>query len=377
MNTSVPSAIPAAARLGLGALGLAGLLQASAHAAPPEPVASQPAPLQLAAIVPQAGGATPGDASTAVSAAAGQKPSDFGGAVTVETSVGIGTFAPSPHDNALVSTTVLGSVFYRLSDQMRLTLAGSVTWYNVNDFSTPLPDNEALLSDLALGISHSSIYRHAASGFNLSGAFRVLLPTSPASQYQNRWFTLTPGVTASLPVGPFNLSWSFGFGKFFAASSVPTVDCSDFPDPEQCLQGRGANPALGFETERRGGEVWVPGLGMNSFFFSNNLSLSTSPVDRLTIALNFGIFNYFGLRSLPVDELSSPYAQAGRAHRDRLISSLALSYQLLDSFALSTNLVSDTSQPFGARGDAAPVIFDFTRAPDNITTLSLALTGTF
>lgn len=377
MNRSVLPAIPALARLCLGAFGLVTGLSVSAVAAPPEPSSPSATPIKLAAIVPQAGGATPGDASAVVSTTAGQKPADFGGAVTAETSVGIGTFAPAPHDNALVSTTVLGSVFYRLSDQMRLTVAGSVTWYNVNDFSTPLPDNEALLSDLSVGVSHSSIYRNAASGLNISGAFRVLLPTSPASQFQNRWFTLTPGVTASLPIGPLNLSWSFGFGKFFGATSTATVDCSDFDDPEECYHGRAGNAALGFETERRGGEVFVPGTGMNSFFFSNNLSVSANPLERLTVALNLGVFNYFGLRSLPVDELSSPNAQGGRAHRDRLISSLSASYQLIDSLSLSTNLVSDTSQPFGARGDSAPVVFDFTRASDNLTTLSLALTGTF
>jgi hypothetical protein len=342
----------------------------SVHAEPPDGEV-------LAAIVPQAGGSTPGDASTVVSATRGEKPSDFGGAATLETSIGIGTFAPAPHDNALVSTTLLASAFYRVSDEIRLTVAGSVTWFNVNDFYTALPDNEAMLSDISVGISHSSIYRHADSGFNLSGSFRLLLPTSPGSQFQNRWFTLMPGLSASIPVGDFSFSWGFGFGKFFAGSSVPTVDCSDFPNPEECIQGRQQNSALGFETERRGGEVWIPGQGMNSFFFSNSLTVSWAPVDRLTLALTFGIFNYFGLRSLPVDDNSSQYATAGRNHRDRLISSFAVSYQVLKQLSISTNLVTDSSQPFGARGDDFPVLFDFSRAPTNNTSISLAVTGTF
>jgi hypothetical protein len=31
--------------------------------------------------------------------------------------------------------------------------------------------------------------------------------------------------------------------------------------------------------------------------------------------------------------------------------------------------------PVGAQGDAAPVLFDFTRASDNITTVGLSVTG--
>lgn len=341
----------------------------SANAKPPEGES-------VAAITPQAGGAPPADTSAATDEE-DQNRSNFAGSVTVQTDVGIGTFAPEPHSQSLVSTTFLASGSYRLTPELHLSAVGSLTWFNVNDFYTPLPDNEALLSDISFGISHSRLYHHVDSGFNLSASFRVLLPTSLASQFQNRLITLLPGVAASIPFGDFRLNYGFSFGKFFASSSVPTVDCSDFPNPEDCVQGRNQNSALGFETERRGGEVWLPGSGMNSFFVANNLSLSWSPTDRLSFGLSFGIFTYFGLRSLPVDEFSTKYAKAGRQQRDRLISSVSVSYQLFDSLSISSNLVTDASQPFGARGDSFPVIFDFSRAATNNTSISLALTGTF
>jgi hypothetical protein len=372
INRSVRLPIPAALCACSAAVALAVFPAGSAHADPRDDDEDK----RVAAIVPQAGGSTPGDTSTVLSAT-GEKPSDFGGSATAEVSVGIGTFAPEPHDNTLVSTTILASAFYRVTDQIRLSLAGSVTWFNVNDFYTALPNGEALLSDISVGISHGSIYRHADSGFNLSGAFRVLLPTSPGSQFQNRWFTLMPSLNASISAGDFSFSWGLGFGKFFGGSSVATVDCSDFPDPEECIQGRNANPSLGYETERRGGEVWLPGIGMNSFFFSNSLGVTWAPIDRLTLSLNLGIFTYFGLRSLPVDEFSSPHATAGRQQRDRLVSTFAVAYQLLDQLALSTSLSTDASQPFGARGDDFPVIFDFSRAAANITSINFAVTGNF
>ncbi len=352
-------------------MGLVGLLSADTRAVPPDLAA---APIQVAAIVPQAAGATSGDA---VSATGTQAPSSLSGSLTLDTSVGLGTFAPAPHRQTLVSTTVLGNVGYRLTDTLRLSAGISATWFNVNDSSTPLPDNFVMLSDLSLGVSHGRIYRHEGSKFNLSGAFRLLLPTSPASQFQNRWFTIVPSLSASMPVGPVSLSWGVAFGKFFGSTSTATVDCSDFDDPEQCYQGRSGNATLGYETERRGGEVFVPGVGMNSFYVSNSLSASWSPTERLNFGLSLGVFSYFGLRSLPVDALSSVNAVGGRAHRDRLVSSLTVSYQLFDNLSLSSGLITDTSQPFGARGDSPPVVFDFTRPADNITSVSLGLTGTF
>jgi hypothetical protein len=373
INRSFRTFIPRTGRTPAIAVSVAPLLLAFGAS---ESLATPPDGEAIAAIVPQAGGAPPTDVADDLGDE-DSAPSAFSGSITAQTSVGIGTFAPAPHDNALVSTTLLANAAYRISDAMQLSVAGSVTWFHINDFYTPLPDNEALLSDISIGISHSSIYRHEDSGFNVSGSFRILLPTSPGSQFQNRWFTLMPGLNASIPVGDFSFSWSLGFGKFFAGSSVPTVDCSDFPNPEECIQGREQNSALGFETERQGGEVWIPGRGMNSFFISNNLTASWAPVDRLSFALTFGIFNYFGLRSLPVDDMSSQYATAGRAQTDRLISSFAVSYQLFDRISVSSSLVTDTSQPFGARGDDFPVLFDFSRAPSNNTSINLAVTGTF
>ena len=59
------------------------------------------------------------------------------------------------------------------------------------------------------------------------------------------------------------------------------------------------------------------------------------------------------------------------------MSSLALEYSFNKYLSAGLSLTTDTSQPFGAQGDDFPVIFDFTRASDNITSLDVSVTGSF
>lgn len=304
------------------------------------------------------------------------EPADFGGSFSIETSVGIGTFVAEPQDNSVVTTTFAPSGFYQLAKDLKLTASFSLTWYQVLDFDTTLAENDALLSDISLGISHAKIFHDPGSKFNLSGNLRVGLPTSLASQFQNRLFTLATSLTASIPVGPVSFSYSLGFGKYFNLTATPTLDCEDFEDSEECIEGRDGNPNFGFESERRGPEVYIKGAGATSFYVQNALGVSWSIIEDLSLSLGLTISNSFGVRSFPEDELSSDNANGGRSQRDRLVSSLGLDYSINRHFAVGASLVTDTSAPFGADGDDFPVIFDFTRASDNITSINVSVTGT-
>lgn len=302
-------------------------------------------------------------------------PSDFGGSLSLETSIGLGTFVSDPQNASLVVTSLSPSVFYRITPELRLTAGFGLTWYQILDVNTSLPENEILLSDVSIGLSHSRIYNDPDSGFNLSGGLRVGLPTSLASQFQNRLFTLSSSLSASIPVGPVSFSYSLGFAKYFNLTATPTLDCDDFEDSSECLEGRDANPNFGFESERRGAEVYLRGAGANSFAITNSLNISWAIIDELSLSLGFSISNAFGVRAFPQDDLSSENATAGRSQRDRLMSSLALGYTVNKHLSFGASLVTDTSEPFGASGDDFPVIFDFTRASDNITSINLSVTG--
>lgn len=298
----------------------------------------------------------------------------WGAALSVETSIGLGTFVGEPEGQASVATSFSPSATYRLADKLTASASVALTWYQVLDFATPLKEHSFLLSDISLGLSHGSIYKHEGSGFNLSGGLSVSLPTSLASQFQNRLFTLKPSFTASVPVGPVTFAYTFGFGKFFNLTASATVDCDDFADPAECREGREDNPDFGFESERRGAEVYLPGSGSSSFFVQNGLSVRWAILEGLDLALGVTVSSNFGVRTFADDALASAPATSGRAQSDRLVSSLSLSYQILEQLGVGASLVTATGRPFGDQGNDF-VIFDFKRAPDNITSLNLSVTG--
>ena len=304
-----------------------------------------------------------------------EEPSKFGGSLSVETSIGLGTFVSGPQENSVVTTSFSPSAYYQLAKDLRLNGSLSLTWYQVLDVDTPLAEGDALLSDISLGVSHGRIYHHEDSGFNVSGNLRVGLPTSLASQFQNRLFTLSTAFTASIPVGPVSFSYTLGFGKYFNLTATPTVDCEDFEDPEECISGRDANPNFGFESERRGPEVYLPGAGATSFYLQNSLGISWTIIDELSLSFGLAISNSYGVRSFPKDDLSGDNATSGRSHRDRLSSSLGLDYTINKHFSVGASLTTDTSTPFGADGNDFPVVFDFSRASDNITSFNISVTG--
>lgn len=373
----IPRHIAGAATLGLVtslALGAPALAEEPAPTAPaPTPaVAETSAPTDAPAVAPANG---PTTILTTEAPAKTDAPSDFGGSLSVETSVGIGTFVPEPQDNAVVTTSFAPSAWYQLAKDLKLSASFSLTWYQVLDIDTSLPENEVLLSDISIGISHARIFNDPGTRFNLSGNLRVGLPTSLASQFQNRLFTLSTGLNASIPVGPVSFSYALGFGKYFNLTATPTLDCSDFSDEAECIEGRDANPNFGYESERRGPEVYIKGMGASSFYVQNALNIAWSIIDELSLSLGFTISNSFGVRSFPVDDISSEHATSGRSQRDRLVSSLGLDYTINRYVSVGASLVTDTSAPFGADGDDFPVLFDFTRASDNITSVNISVTG--
>lgn len=375
---------------------LGGLLSTTAHAEPARPADSTSAPTEEAgakgdapvetASAPGSAAVTPaptGPAATTTTPTAvrtdGESPiytdGRFGAQLTLDTSIGIGTFVSDPQTNPLVVTSIAPSGFYRITPELRATMGLSLTWYQVLGFDTSLPENEFLLSDISLGLAHSRIFNDPDSGFNLSGSLRVGLPTSLASQFQNRLFSLSAGLGAAIPVGPVVISYSLGFSKFFNLTATPTLDCEDFSSEEECIEGRDDNPNFGFESERRGPEVYLRGAGATSFSVTNSIDISWAIIDELALSIDFSISNAFGVRAFPRDDLSSENATAGRSQRDRLMSSIGLTYIASRNLKIGASLMTDTSQPFGASGDDFPVIFDFTRASDNITSINLSVTG--
>ncbi|TNF27187.1 MAG: hypothetical protein EP329_19860 [Deltaproteobacteria bacterium] len=361
------------------ALDLAVLAVPSALAGEGDPAAPAAEELELAPPIQVASATVPGSPTDPTNVALRTKVTDeearhWGASLTVETSIGLGTFVSGDQNQSSVATSFSPTFNYELADSLMIAGAFSLTWYQVLDFATPLAEHTVLMSDISLALNHNSIYRHEGSGFNLAGGLAIGLPTSLASQFQNRLFSMRSSLTASIPLGPVRFSYTLGLGKFFNRTATSTVDCDNFDHPDECREGRDANPDFGFESERRGPEVYLPGAGSTSFYVQNNLNVSWSIVEGLNLTLGIAIFNTFGVRSLPDDEFTADNASPGRSHMDRLVSSLALSYQVHKQVGVGASLVTATGRPFGDQGNSL-VVFDFSRAPDNITSVNFSVTG--
>ena len=341
---------------------------------PPSDADAVAAPAPAERIAKATAPATASQVAATDAAATDEDDKKWSASLGVETSIGIGTFVTGDQNQSSVATTFAPSFSYQVADKLTVSASFSLTWFQVLDFATPLADNTVLMSDIGVSIAHGSIYKHEDSGFNLAGGLSLGLPTSLASQFQNRLFSLKPSLTASIPVGPVKFSYTFGFGKYFNTTATSTVNCDNFDHPDECRQGRKDNPDFGFESERRGPEVYLPGSGSSSFYFQNSLNIRWAIIEGLNLALGVGIYNNFGTRSLPADEFTGEGATAGRAQSDRLVSSLSLSYQVIKQLEVGASLVTATTHPFGDQGNSF-VFFDFSRAPDNITSLNFSVTG--
>ena len=295
--------------------------------------------------------------------------------VTVGTSVGLGTFVSGPQQRAQVSTAITPTLRYKLSDKLSLSAAIGGAIYHLNDYSTSLYNGQFLFGDLYATLSHSSIYKHDASGFNLSAALRLYFPTSLASRFQNRITSVRPSFTGSIKAGPVTFSLTTMFMKYFNTSTSPSINCEGSFDPDLCIEGRGPGVGGGFESEIRGGEVFLPSAGISSFYVGNSLAASWSILDGLSLGASATVYNLFGYRSFDIGEFSSENAKPGRSQTDRLITSVSVSYQINKQLRGTLDFTTDTIRPFGADGNDL-VVLDVTRASDNISAIGLSFAGT-
>ncbi len=294
----------------------------------------------------------------------------------VDVGVGLGSFVQHElQQQTQVVTVFVPTASYKLTDEIALTGSVALYWYQIMDFGTPYENDKLLWTDAYLNVGHSSIWADEDLGLTLSGAFRVYAPTSKASQFQSRYLTVRPGLTMGWKAGDFTLSAIALFAKYLFSSSNPQLDCEGFEDSTQCREGRGPDVAGGFTSEKKGGEVFLPSYGVNSFYATWGLSAGYEIVEGLSASASATVYNIFGVSKVDVDELSSPNARVGRHQLDRFITSIALSYTVNANLTVGTDLTTDTFRPFGSAGDDL-VVLDFERAPDNITSLTFSLKGT-
>jgi hypothetical protein len=245
----------------------------------------------------------------------------------------------------------------------------------VVDYETPLERDKFLFTDMYFQLGHSSVYSDEDLGLTVGASFRVYLPTSLSSQLQNRILSIRPGVNMSWSFGPVTLSSLLIFAKYFNTNADRSINCDLFTDAEQCKEGRGDDPTGmfgGFESEVKGGEVYLPSAGLNSFYVGYNFGVNWTIVEGLDLSTGLTMYHLFGYKSFDADELAGEYAKPGRNQTDRLIASIDLSYQVHKNIGLSLGLGTDTVRPFGDDGKDL-VVLAFDRG--NITSISFGING--
>lgn len=298
--------------------------------------------------------------------------SNLSASVTAATSIGIGTFVEGPQKRELIVGSLSPRVAYKLGDGVSVSGGIGVTWYALESAGVGYEPNRVLLGSASATLSDGSIWADKELGLNLSGSFTLVAPTSLSDQLTNKLFSMTPSMALSWKVGDFSLSGSSTFSKMFNRTNQATLDCSSFANPEECRQGRLLSDSL--TSESVGGEVVLTGTGLTSFAVVYGLSAGYAAMDGLNIGLGLSMSHAWGVMSLPEDGLASVNAKTGRSQSDALTSSLSVSYQALKQLSVGLSLATSTSRPLGAQGDDI-VIFDFTRASDNITSIGLSVTG--
>jgi hypothetical protein len=295
--------------------------------------------------------------------------------ISVGTSVGIGSFVSGPTQQVSISTGITPKISYKLADKMSLSVAIGGSVYHVNEYASAAYNGQFLIGDAYATFSHSSLFKDEASGLNVSGALRLYFPTSLSSRFQNRILSVRPSFTGSIKAGPVSFAFTTMFTKYFNTSTSMSLDCENNFDVGLCIEGRGPGVGGGFESEVKGGEVFLPSAGIYSFYVGNGLNATWTIMDGLTLGASVTVYNLFGYRAYDVDDYSSENAQPGRSQVDRLITGIDLGYQINKKLSVSLGFSTDTIRPFGADGKDL-VVLDLSRASDNISALGLSFAGT-
>jgi len=216
-------------------------------------------------------------------------------------------------------------------------------------------------------------------GYKLPGGFGVgfdlgaALPTSRASQFQTKLFSLSPGVSLSktkLLGGMLTLSYKFVFSKNFHRYTNAVVSDAE-------LAAVSARPG-GAELLGDGAELATSAQN-TSFSFRNRLLAAFEFGSHWNAAVSYTLSNGFRYTSVAVDEFSSPHAIGGRGRSDSQMGIVNLGYNIDKAGVHSLSASATTiSAPFAADNKTFRFPFFDTRSlSDNYTSVSLSYARTF
>jgi hypothetical protein len=178
--------------------------------------------------------------------------------------------------------------------------------------------------DASIGLSDTHLYTEPGSGVRFNAGLRWYFPTSYESlNVTRRWGALTLLAGASRTFGPVYLSYGLSFTKNFNSSK----GLSDHSDVAVRTWGAGVLSGAGAVDP---GTSFPDGLA-TSFSVTNSFTITYNIDESLSVSYSLMIWNLFEYTQDNVnteDELTSPFADAGRGRSDLLWPTLDVTWAL-------------------------------------------------
>jgi hypothetical protein len=259
---------------------------------------------------------------------------------------GSSTFVPVTESSRYVRDPMVDwslaiSPSYSFPDSTRVSASASINQELTKSDGADDP-NTLLFGDISLGLARP-LYQFE-NGPRISGSLSARIPTSTASRADSLITSIGAGLSSGMNFGKFGVSAALGYRKNFHRYTHPTRPAST---------GRALTTRDGLVIEdvvtgiaRSGGSelagnTYFDGESNNtSMVFSGTLGASYSINDRLGFAISYGLAKSWTYNSYAVDDLSSPYATAGRGQHDTQTGTLSGSYRAFDNLSFGLGMAT-------------------------------------
>jgi hypothetical protein len=267
------------------------------------------------------------------------------------------------------------SANYQLTDEISLSAGTGWSKY-LSQGGGANEQYESRLQDTSLSFSIFPIVSDETyTGIIVTGGLSLRLPTSVFSQAEGLYTSISPSLTFIKPFGGAILVYSLGYNQNFHEYTSQTASASEF----DLIARDGGVENLGADL------VALDGV-LPQFSIRNNFALLFNFAQVLQARVGFGFndaWTYDNGTITQQDEFTSPYAVAGRGHRQNQSSSLGLRWLVTgDSFfgraVVASATMSNAASPLtdDNRGLRFP-FWDFESPQATRTAFSFSVSGTY
>ena len=296
----------------------------------------------------------------------------FGGTVTFEQSLGLGTFvadtyARNPYYGMLLSLRPR----YYINKKMMLELNFSIQTEITSSYTTSTTKKHQFMpSDTYLTFRYSSLLKEKHTGITFSPYIRLGFPSSYESRFRDQYLSLAVAFDLAdmLAKGHLYLSYTFRFTKNFNKYTTATVSTNDdYPVAVARLKGN----------EELGANLIATGLQNTSFSIRDSLLASWLINPQWTLTFVFGIINSFTYSSYPKDKFAAAAAKSGRGQNDYTFGVIDLTYQPWKHYGFSLGVSSYQPAKTADNKSFRFPFFDFSSEANNYTNFYFDVFATF